>query len=191
AAAGAGGGLAALERIDGLCADQRGRLESFLSPPGSLALLLPGLAIAGCGAAGLVRLRRDGRSAVWCAMASAAGLVAWAQWAGVPALDVVKSARPLAEAASAASRQAGDAPIVLYRDAHSHIFNPYLERDRVPKLTGLEPTARFLGRNPGAVVLARREHLPALKRAVAGLRRIGCRRIGGDVVCAAQAPAGR
>jgi hypothetical protein len=185
--AGFGGASAALERVRGLTVDQRVELGWLTHLPGGLVMLIPGLVLSALAVMGAIRLRRDPRAGLGAAVAGWILLVGWTQWVGVPALNVIKSPRALAGAAArAASEGPAGAPIVLYRDAHSHIFNFYIGRDAMPKMTGAERTGAWLRETPGAVVIAAEGDLAALEPRVPSLRRVVCRRMGEDVVCVAK-----
>jgi len=176
------------ERLQGLAPDQREALSWFLGAPGASTLVAPGLAIAGLCVAGLAAMRRDRERAFACSTAAALLLFGWAQWVGTPALDTIKSARPMAEAVA---RAAGpDATIVMYRESWAGILNVALRRETIPELSGADRIAGFLDENPGAVVLAAPEDLDRLRLTLPALRTIECRRLGEQGICAARAETG-
>jgi 4-amino-4-deoxy-L-arabinose transferase-like glycosyltransferase len=190
-AAGLGGAEQALDRVRGLTADQRAELAWLTGMPGGLLMVVPGLLGAVFAVQGGLRLRRDPRGGLAAAATCWLVLLGWTQWVAVPALNVIKSPRALAAAAAAAASEVpGGAPIVLYRDAHSHIFNFYVGRDAIPKMTDAARTGAWLRENPGAVVIASEPDLARLEALAPDLRRVTCRRMGEEVVCVARRPIG-
>src|SRR6185295_12615980 len=65
----------------------------------------------------------------------------------VPALDVVKSPRPVSERINAVVPE-GEGDVALYPEDYSGAYNLYTGRVRMPVLTGPEAVAAFL-REPG------------------------------------------
>lgn len=179
--AGAIGGMGFLiEHASGLAPEQVSDLQRLARPPGSLAVGIPGLALIALGVCSLASLRRDMRVSLACAMTGCLVVVGWAQWVAVPAFNSLKSARPLAEAALAAS---AGGEIVLYRESHHGVFNFYLGRDAIPVLRGVDRAADYLGQRPGCVVVAAESDLARLKTRLDSLETVRCRRVGSDTVC--------
>lgn len=172
-----------LRSIDGLAEDQAASLQWLASAPGSLAAILPGLAVALIAVAGLMRLRREPRMALGCAMVSLIVLIGWSQWVAVPLLDPIKSADGVTRVAKRLSGGAGD--IALYPDSFSNSLNAPLERDRLEVIRRNAGLAEYLARHPGAVIIALRDSLEARESEAPALQREGCRRLGEDEVCVA------
>jgi hypothetical protein len=170
--------------MEGLAPDQTERLLGLALFPGGLALTVPGLAVAALGGWGLVVLGRDRRAGVACVLSACLAAIAWSQWVAVPALDVVKSARPLADAVVAAVGPSGD--VLLYREQYAGVFNLHLGRNEIPVISGLDKVAGFLGEHRGAVVISSATDLERLRSRIGPLEVIQCRRIGDNHVCAAR-----
>ena len=112
----------------------------------------------------------------------------WAQWVGVPALNHVKSARPLAEAVRQAAGEDGE--IVLYRETYAGIFNLYTRRDAIPVISGLDNITAYAQAHPGAVILSSEEDWRRLRERIGDTELTlvaPCRRLGSDTVCASRA----
>ncbi len=181
------GPLSALVGSDeSLSEDQSEALLWYSRPPGGLLLALPGAVVAALAIAALVRLARPGTSLALC-LAACLLLLGWTQWVGSPALDHVRSARVLALLARAAAGR--DGPVILYRESRAEAFNLHMERDRIPRMTGLDRTAAWLRERPGAVVLLARQDLGPLEARVGRLETVACRRVGSEALCAARVTA--
>ncbi len=182
-------GPSLLARYSGLAPDQHESLAWLLHMPGALLLLVPGLAAAVLGIAGMAAaLARPARSFA-CSAAVALIVLGWAQWVATPSFDAIKSAGPLAETVRRAAGPGGT--IVMYRENWAGIFNLFLQRETIPEISGLDRIADLLRESPQAVVLATPEDLDRLEQAIPALRTIDCRRVGEQRICAAAAGAGR
>jgi hypothetical protein len=182
---GLGAGVAILPVAPDLALDQKEGLLKLLKPPGSLAVILPGLAIVVLAAGALFVLRKSrGRCLAWLAAAWLA-LLGWAAWIGVPAFNIVKSARPLARAVI---EQVGpEGAVVLYRERFAGAFNLHLRRDHIPVVSGMERIEEFLAAHPGGAVIAGWRDTQRLQARLPDLLAFDCRRIGDDAVCASRA----
>ena len=171
--------------VQGLSADQVEGILRLGRLPGALLFILPGMLLAALGARSLMLAGKDRRQAIALLVSGVVAVVAWSQWVAVPALDLIKSTRPLAEVVQ---RQIGPAgAVVLYRESFQGVFNLHLKRDAIPTLSGQRRIDDFIVRNPGAVVIATQPDLERLIEVIPALRPIHCRRIGEETVCAATA----
>lgn len=162
----------------------RQALESALSWPGSLRLLVPAaiLILSGALAAGLA-LRRRAEAltsflAGWLLFLAVAG----ALW--IPAINPVKSSRPFARLVR---EERPPGPLFLLDANHPPGLNFYLPADAIPVLqdrtSRLEaaalPEAGFIGNRPDMDRITRRTGIRYVDRR--------CRRVGEDVLCLARA----
>ncbi len=171
-------------RIEGLSDEQASALSWYASPPGGLLLIVPGIAAAVLGAGALWSLRRRPARAAACVLACVIVVIGAAQWIGLSALNHVKSAMPLARIVERAAGPGG--AVIMYRDQHSGLFNVALRRDHITEMSHNVITADHLEANPGMVVIAVAADMERLKRVHPGLRVLGCRRVGEEVICAGQ-----
>jgi len=173
-----------IARTQGLAPDQLAGLLWYTRAPGALLVALPGLVLVALGAAGLAWILRDRRASLGCLMGGWILAVIWAQWVGVPALDLVKSARPLAAAVSRAVGRDGD--VALYREGYAGIFNVYLEREQLPVISGVEKIVAFAMEHPRGAIISTAEDLERLRGRLELETIVPCRRLGADTVCASR-----
>ncbi|MFQ5700629.1 MAG: ArnT family glycosyltransferase [Acidobacteriota bacterium] len=191
-AIGFGAGGPVVSAMRDLAPDQREALMGIARWPGSVLFALTGGAVLGLSAGGAISSRGRPRTALACLLCTAIALAATTEWIGVPVLNRIKSARPLAEVVAAAvggGREGRGHDLVMYRGDFAGVFNFYLRRDRIPVIRDLEEMLAFLSARPEAVVITREKDLVRLERRVEGLERLQCRRVGNEVFCAARVKA--
>ncbi len=183
-AAGPDGTGHVVQYLDLVPPQQAAGLERLVRMPGGLLLIVPGLAIAGAALLAMRSLRSDMRTAVACLALAMVGTIGTLHWAGLPALDPVKSAGPMAMVAERGAGPGGE--IILYGELYQGMFNLALKRDRIPVERSVDRLEASLALKPGAVVIASQPDTQRLAARIDSLRVLGCLLVGAEMFCASR-----
>lgn len=181
AAAGLGAAAPWVERIRGLAPDQREALAWLTRPPGGFLLAATGTLAALLAGAAMRWNARSRRGAMALVVAGWTALAIGAQWIGSPALNALKSGRPLAGLALGAAGEGG--AIASYRASYPGALNLYLRRDRIERFDEPEEVAAWRTAHGGGAIVSSDSDAEALARQIPGARLVACRRVGQESAC--------